>query len=88
MSEEPQLLPVGQRPKCLHCNRELRPTFKREHPPLNVPTGETFTHMETVDFYKGIKEERTVPVTRGMTAAERRQWNKDHPPQFLGTYGG
>lgn len=85
---QPVLKPVGQRPRCLHCDRELKPNFRREsmlH--FTVPTGETVTVTETTDYYKGTKGERTIPLTRPVTSAERKQWRKDHPPVFLGTYG-
>ena len=28
-----------------------------------------------------------MPETRTLTDVERREWKKEHPPEFLGTYG-
>jgi hypothetical protein len=81
-----ELKPVGQRPRCLYCQHELRPNFKRERMPLNIDTGEKFKVRPT--GLGANPEEQEITVTRGLTEDERKQWRKNHPPQFLGTYGG
>lgn len=83
----PALKPKGQRPRCLYCGKELRPMFDREHPPIQVETGQTFTYMETVNYSTGEKRETLAKQYRTMTEAEKRQFKKEHPPKFLG-YGG
>lgn len=51
------LYPVGQRPQCLFCARELRPNFK------------------------------WVQIPYHFDPQQRKQWRKDHPREFKGTYG-
>jgi hypothetical protein len=79
--------PVGQRPRCLHCERELRPNYRREMPPISVRTGEIVRNRKPSSF-GGEPEYEEYENSRSLTDAERKEWRKDHPPQFLGTYGG
>lgn len=81
------LKPVGQRPRCLHCERELRPRLERERPPLNVPTGKTHPFRTPSSYATGKPEFEELPEYRPLTDAERRQWVKEHPAKFLGVYG-
>jgi hypothetical protein len=82
------LKPTGQRPRCLHCDRELRPRLRREKPPLNVPTGKMITVRAPHSYGPTTKPEyEEVPCYRPMTDTERRQWTREHPAKFLGVYG-
>ena len=84
ITQHATLRPVGQRPRCLNCQHELRPKFHRDLPPLSVPTGQ----METVQVKFGTQPEYEERMNyRSLTAEERKQWRKEHPRQFLGTYG-
>jgi len=64
MTVKLELKPPGQRPRCKHCNRELRPNFTS--PTLDMPTA----------LYGEANSEA------------RKQWEAEHPKQFMGTYGG
>jgi hypothetical protein len=80
--------PVGQRPRCLFCQKELRPNYRRESTPLAVQTGETEKVRDPRSYGRSAAEYIDAPAIRATTDAEREQFRKDHPPQFIGTYGG
>lgn len=83
----PQLKPRGQRPRCLHCGKELLPRFNRQNPPYMVKTGETQRVRQPGSFGSEAQYVE-LPVTRTTTEAERKQFRKDNPPEFTGKFGG
>jgi len=88
VTNTPKPKPVGQRPRCLQCNRELKPNYHTERPPLQVHTGNTIKIRTSRSYGTSIPEYEDAPESRPTTEAERKQWRKDHPPVWRGTYGG
>ena len=81
------LPPVGKRPKCLNCSKELRPNFRRELIPFGVRTGKTIKVRTSASYGQSVPTYEDAPESRSLTPEERKQWRMDHPPYFLGTYG-